>query len=658
MSQSQEALICIIFTLLAGASFVILFVHYQRKLQKLSETEQELQRLKAFANGLPDLVALIDEDFQIIDIITHKDRETYRPVDEIIGQTLRDIFPFETASIIENVVSKTIVTGSIQIAEHSLLYPNGLRWFEGRSLPLPGNSIEKAKILWVTRDITDRKMTEQALSGSEARFRSIFEYSPVGILTADTDGFITNINDAYLRIIGDSGLRNEIVGKHNLLENIIFKSAGVQNKFLEFYSEKEPFIAEAHLISFVGRAITVRYHGSPQLDETGNFIGCVLICEEITEQNQANESLRQSELRYRTISELISDFACSFLIDEQMKVSTEWVTASFERMTGYSVDEIFAEGAWSKVVHREDLSKINDLFQMLFTKPSDKTIQIRIHNKHDELRHIQVYFRSIWDNKLKRISQILAAGSDITEQIQVAVKDKELAAHRQQVELLNNFIGNMSHHFKNPMSVVSTELALIQSLQIHHVEAHIKKIELQIAHINHIFGKLSTLAQLDHNPDFMFEDRDLNFVLLELEVSLLHIASKRNINLHIDVPENIPRLTLDDHWLSKALFELVDNALFHSPDDGNVYVIVSVETPLILIAIQDEGEGIAEKHLPHVFQRFYKTDEARTDVERPGIGLTIASEVVKAHGGTLTVESEIGKGSTFTVNLPISKADQ
>jgi two-component system sensor histidine kinase BaeS len=105
--------------------------------------------------------------------------------------------------------------------------------------------------------------------------------------------------------------------------------------------------------------------------------------------------------------------------------------------------------------------------------------------------------------------------------------------------------------------------------------------------------------------------------------------------------------------LERVMFNLVENAVRYSPTGENVTVRVSKAPPWIEIQIIDTGGGIAPEHLPHLFERFYRVDKARSRTHGgSGLGLSIVKALVEAHGGSVSVSSEVGHGSTFTVRLP------
>jgi two-component system phosphate regulon sensor histidine kinase PhoR len=112
----------------------------------------------------------------------------------------------------------------------------------------------------------------------------------------------------------------------------------------------------------------------------------------------------------------------------------------------------------------------------------------------------------------------------------------------------------------------------------------------------------------------------------------------------------------DAERLKQVFINLLDNALRYTDAGGTVTMRLSGSQDVVRVAVRDTGQGIAEEHLPLLFERFYRTDPARaTDSGGHGLGLPIVKEIAEAHHGSLSVESEVGKGSVFTLTLPASQ---
>ncbi len=126
--------------------------------------------------------------------------------------------------------------------------------------------------------------------------------------------------------------------------------------------------------------------------------------------------------------------------------------------------------------------------------------------------------------------------------------------------------------------------------------------------------------------------------------------------IHCEAPAEI-LVQGDRDALKQVLLILVDNALAHTPAGTPVALTASATEAQVVFSVRDSGPGIAPEALPHIFERFYRGQASRTG-RGAGLGLAIAKELVEAQGGTITVESQLGQGSTFTISLPVAPPDQ
>ena len=149
------------------------------------------------------------------------------------------------------------------------------------------------------------------------------------------------------------------------------------------------------------------------------------------------------------------------------------------------------------------------------------------------------------------------------------------------------------------------------------------------------------------------EPLSLDHVIHHLVSELTVLADDRAITLSSDI-HSVPMVPVDAGWLKQALINLLDNALRYTTVGGAVTVRLRLAAHHVTIAVEDTGQGIEAVHIPRLFERFYRTDHARArDSGGTGLGLPIVKEIVEAHNGFVTVESQVDKGSIFTIWLPL-----
>jgi two-component system phosphate regulon sensor histidine kinase PhoR len=127
----------------------------------------------------------------------------------------------------------------------------------------------------------------------------------------------------------------------------------------------------------------------------------------------------------------------------------------------------------------------------------------------------------------------------------------------------------------------------------------------------------------------------------------------KSIRVSVDIDRNVGRVVADRRALEHILSNLIDNAVKYCQDGASITLRATPDGPMVRIALVDTGPGIERKHLPRLFERFYRVDAGRSrDVGGTGLGLSIVKHLAEAMGGSATVESEVARGTTFTVTLP------
>ena len=235
---------------------------------------------------------------------------------------------------------------------------------------------------------------------------------------------------------------------------------------------------------------------------------------------------------------------------------------------------------------------------------------------------------------------------------------EDLAAAQRQQAFYRNFIQNVSHELKTPLTVIQGHASKMAeaSEDPQSVSASRRIISDEAKRLTQLVDNLLTLARLE-SPSFSLDRSPLNFsaLLEECILQLSDMAEAHRVALTMDVASGLPRLNGDRARLKQVVLNLLDNALKYTPAGGTVSMSLSddPESQSLVCWIQDTGEGIPEEDLPHVFDKLYRARRARSlPVEGSGLGLTIAQQIIRAHGGEVGVRSELGKGSTFTFTLP------
>ncbi len=220
-------------------------------------------------------------------------------------------------------------------------------------------------------------------------------------------------------------------------------------------------------------------------------------------------------------------------------------------------------------------------------------------------------------------------------------------------EVRQTLVADVAHELRTPLSILLGKLESIQEGAIEPSEAVVLELTDEVYRLNRLVSDLQQLS-LAEAGELPLHLKPVNLAELIEQVcgNLKWIADEKNISL---IYERIPEhylLALDSDRITQVIVNLVGNALRHTPEAGIVEVSLQEEEDAVYLKVSDNGPGIPEDALPFIFDRFYKNDPSRSRSSGgTGLGLSIAKGFVEAHGGTLTVSSEINQGTVFTVSL-------
>jgi len=218
-----------------------------------------------------------------------------------------------------------------------------------------------------------------------------------------------------------------------------------------------------------------------------------------------------------------------------------------------------------------------------------------------------------------------------------------------------NMLADIAHELRNPIGVIQSHLeAMMDGVFPMDVE-QVTSLHDETLLLARLVGDLRELALADAGQLTLNRAPTALRGLIERVVNAFQAqANEREIKLTASVPEYIPPLNIDAQRIEQVLRNLLSNALRYTPANGVVMVTATQEKKLARVQVHDTGAGITPDALPHVFERFWRGDKARSRTQgSTGLGLAIAKQLVEAHGGEIGVESEPGKGTTFWFTLPI-----
>lgn len=263
----------------------------------------------------------------------------------------------------------------------------------------------------------------------------------------------------------------------------------------------------------------------------------------------------------------------------------------------------------------------------------------------------------------RRISAV-----DLSRRIDVDLRDDEIG---DLTRTFNTMLGRLelsfqherrltsdvSHELRTPLGMLKTQLSLARSRprEAHELLDMMADMESDIDRMTRLIEQMLTLARMEQRGLDELTRLSVGALLAELCGEMRALARERSVALELIVPTDEDlHIQGDAEPLRQAFSNLIENGIKYTPAGGSVAVAAGREGHVLTVSVTDTGAGVAPDDLPHLFERFYRTDDARArDTGGFGLGLAIARATIRAHGGNIGVTSAIGEGTVFTVSLPV-----
>ncbi len=381
---------------------------------ELRKAEEDVRaseaRLRAFCTALPDVALLLDEDGRYVEVLTSADHLLYKGSETLMGKTLPEVFPADQAAVFMDVIRRTLETGAVQIIEYAMQLEGGQTWFDGHVAPVTAFKSAKRMVVFLARDITERKRAEAAIRESEKHFRSLFEnmlsgYAHCRLIYENgeaVDYEYLAANEAFERV---SGLK-DVVGKRvsEVVPGYCRDNPDSMAYFSGVAKSGKPTRWEHYLA-----ALNRWFSFSTYCPAPGEF---VVICENITERKRAEDTLRASEERYRLLAENTEDF----VVLNDTKGNNLFISPSFYRVTGWTPAENKPDD-WKARMHPDDLAVIRKARDANLTcEPT--TIEHRVRCRDGSWLWVEARCKPICDSN-GHVENLLVMSRDITRRKQV-----------------------------------------------------------------------------------------------------------------------------------------------------------------------------------------------------------------------------------------------
>jgi signal transduction histidine kinase len=246
------------------------------------------------------------------------------------------------------------------------------------------------------------------------------------------------------------------------------------------------------------------------------------------------------------------------------------------------------------------------------------------------------------------------------EQIGTIIVMHDVTPLKMMDEMKTELVQTVSHDLKQPLGVMNgyVELLIMQEKLDQTGENYVKMIQRSINNMRQLIDDLLDLARMESGVKLEMSQQSIASVLEESLKNVRLLAENKGTHITLLVSDDVPMVLGDYERLVQIFNNLIGNAVKYSPRESRVEVQVEVEPQTLRVAVRDNGYGIAPEDQARIFDRFYRVRRPETrDIEGTGLGLAIVRTLIEAHGGSITLESRLGEGTTFFVALPVSDGD-
>jgi PAS domain S-box-containing protein len=488
------------------------------------------------------------------------------------------------------------------------------------------------------------------------------------IFMLDTAGHIVTWNTGAQLITGYRA--DEIIGQHFSLfyppEDI---DAQKPERELEIAKAEGVYKEEGWRLrkdrsSFWASVVTTALY-----DEKGILHGFGKVTRDLTERKLAEEVQRRSEEQFRLLVSEVRDYAI-FMLDPKGHIAS-WNTGA-QLIKGYRADEIIGRH-FSIFYPAEDIAAHEPEHKLEIARVDGSYKEEGWRIRKDGTRFwASVVITALHDGNgelvgFSKVTRDLTERKHV-EEIQAAMRQQELQLAREQearkqaeahVQLRDSFLSTTAHELRTPVTSLLATAQLLQrrtergDLTPERIQRANQTIIVQAKRLNRLTTMLLDITRLDagkiHFERAPMDIRDaIDQVIYELQLTLDHHV------IALELPETPLMVEGNDVRFEQIIYNLVQNAIKYSAPGSTVRVGMQQHGQHAVITVADEGMGIRAEDLPHIFERFYRaTTISETSVSGLGLGLYLVKEFVEMQGGTVDVESVVGRGTTFRVILPL-----
>ena len=623
--------------------------------RKAEEALRESEaRYRAIVENALDAVIAMNDHGLLVGWNSQAERIFGWSADDVIGRRLADtIIPLRLRKAHEQGLTHYLATGEGPVLhkriEITALHRDGHE-FPAELAIVPLHQSGHVLFSAFVRDITERKRVEEARRASEARLFGIVESAMDAIISIDQEQRIVLFNGAaeqmfrcpatqalgqpIERFMPDRYRSDHRRDVEQFAESgTTTRRMGALRNVFGLRADGQEFPAEASI---------------SQINTGGGKLFTVIL-RDITQRKQAEDTLQHERNFISTVLE--TQAALVVILDREGRILQ--FNRACARATGYTFDEVQGKPFWDFFLVPEEAEGVKEVFRELRDIGLPNQYENYWLTKNGERRRIS------WANstmlgpsrevdyimgRSREVEYIISTGIDVTDlkETQDRLRQTERLAE------LGTLASGMAHEIGTPMNVILGRAEhLLHRSDDERTRKGLEIIIAQVERITRLMNQLLTFARrrpTDRRP------MDLRRTVGDTLDVLFERIQKHGIAVDTVFQDGLPLALGDPDQISQVLLNLLVNAIHAMPEGGSLRLTLSLADRHLTLAIADTGHGIPKDILPKIFNPFFTTKEVGKGT---GLGLTVVHGIISEHGGTIAVESEQGRGTTFTITLPI-----
>ncbi|MBD2100589.1 PAS domain S-box protein [Leptolyngbya sp. FACHB-261] len=598
-----------------------------------------------------------------------------QPRESLLGQSFLQFVPEQGRAGLLAYIASFNPQRPVSTYEHEVLGADGKlycqQWIDRAIFDEQGHLLE---IQSVGRDISaakqleaERRQAAEALRQSEARYRAIVEEQTEMICRYLPDTTLTFVNEVYCRYFDRSS--ESLLGQ-SFLQFIPEQEHAAVRAYVATLSSGQPASTYEHyVLGADGEFHWQHWTDRAIFDEQGHLIEVQCVGRDITAAKQLEAERKRTEEQMRLLQRAVEQSLDAVLITEAEPLDPPgprilFVNSAFTKITGYTAAEALGQSPRFLQGLRTDRREL-DRLRVALEAWQPATVELLNYRKDGSEFWVELNLVPIADAE-GWYTHWLSIQRDITERKRTEALEqtnRELQvtnANLSRLEKLKSqLVATVSHEIRMPITTLHTAFDAL-NLMLPELPAKAETV-VKLAHgeslrLVRLVNDLLDFSQLDAGT-YRWQDElvDLNTVLTRSVLATQALYERFGLSLVCSLPEPGLQIWGDGERLVQVVVNLLDNAAKFSPPAGRVELTLSSQGAYALVAVRDQGPGIAPEHREAIFELFNQLGPSKQRPKGIGLGLHLCRQIVHHHGGKITVETQPNQGSTFKVLLPLQK---